>query len=152
MVAALAVAVPQLAACGSQSSPGGGASPSATSVGLGGTSWRATGVYNGSGAVQPVTATPRVTAVFGATGVLSGSGGCNAYSASYTVTCAGRMVIGPVAITQMACDEVTMTTEAQYTAALGRVATYAVHGDGLTLRDSTGGVQVTFSKVVGQHS
>jgi heat shock protein HslJ len=47
--------------------------------------------------------------------------------------------------TKQACADDAMTLEDQYVAALGQVATYELSGDRLTLRDSNGSTQVTYS-------
>jgi heat shock protein HslJ len=118
------------------------AAPSDT---LSGTSWTATGVNNGKGAVQSVAAGTSITAAFGADGQLSGSGGCNQYTATYT-SADGTIVIGPVAGTRMACDPAVSEQETAYFAALDAAATYSVRGGELELRDASGAIQVTYQK------
>jgi heat shock protein HslJ len=48
---------------------------------------------------------------FGAEGALTGRGGCNRFSGAYAID-AGRLTIGPVAATRMACPEPAMSAEA----------------------------------------
>lgn len=115
---------------------------------LAGTSWRATGINNGTGGMQTTADTGRVTAVFGADGMLSGNGGCNSYSAPWATSGDAGLALGPISSTTMACAA--MTTEAQYFAALRAVTSYRIEGDGLTLRDATGAAQVTYTRVRGQ--
>ncbi|MCU0506082.1 MAG: META domain-containing protein [Chloroflexi bacterium] len=112
---------------------------------LSGTSWTATGVNNGQGAVQSVAAGTSITASFGTDGQLSGSGGCNQYTATYT-SADGTVVIGPVAGTRMACDPAVSDQETAYFAALDAAATYAISGGKLELRDASGAIQVTYAK------
>lgn len=114
--------------------------------GLAGTSWHATGINNGKGAVVATADTEKVTAVFSADGQLSGSGGCNTYGATYATSGSNQIAIGPVAATAMAClDEGVMQTEQEYFAALGKVTTYDRKANQLTLKDATGATQVTFA-------
>jgi heat shock protein HslJ len=112
---------------------------------LSGTSWTATGVNNGKGAVESVAAGTTITASFGTDGQLSGSGGCNQYSATFT-SADGTIVIGPIAGTRMACDPAVSDQETAYFAALDAAATYKVQGSTLELRDDTGAIQVSYTK------
>ena len=112
---------------------------------LSGTSWTATGVNNGTGAVASVAAGTTITASFGTDGQLSGSGGCNQYSATFT-SADGAIVIGPIAGTRMACDPVVSDQETAYFAALDAATTYKVQGSTLELRDDSGALQVTYTK------
>ena len=107
--------------------------------------WTATGVNNGKGAVQTTTLTEQITAVFGPNGGLAGSGGCNDYNATYTVS-GDALTLGPVAATKKACADDVMTEENAYFAALGNVATFDIRGTTLTLRDSGGAAQVTYTR------
>lgn len=111
---------------------------------LEGTSWTATGVNNGQGAVESNALTETVTADFGAGGALSGLSGCNNYNATYEVTDDGGITISAIATTRKACDDAAMTLETQYLAALEAAATYTITGDSLTLRDADGSMQATF--------
>jgi heat shock protein HslJ len=110
-----------------------------------GTSWTATGVNNGRGAVESTAAIEALTADFGGDGVLSGFAGCNTYNATYELSTDGGISITGVATTRKACEEEAMTLERQYVAALENAATYAVSGDTLTLRDSADAMQVTYT-------
>ena len=112
---------------------------------LSGTSWTATGVNNGKGAVESVAAGTTITASFGADGQLSGSGGCNQYSATFT-SADGTIVIGPIAGTRMACDPAVSDQETAYFAALDAATTYKVQGSTLELRDDSGALQVSYAK------
>ena len=107
--------------------------------------WTATGVNNGKGAVQSTTLTEQITAVFGPDGGLAGSGGCNDYNATYTVS-GDALTLGPVAATKKACADDVMTEENAYFTALGNVATFDIKGTTLTLRDSGGATQVTYTR------
>jgi heat shock protein HslJ len=109
-----------------------------------GTSWTATGVNNGTGGVESSAATESITAEFGSDGALSGFAGCNTYNATYELS-DGGISITKVSSTRMACEDAAMTLEGQYLTALEKAATYALSGDTLTLRDSSGATQVTYT-------
>jgi putative lipoprotein len=73
-----------------------------------------------------------ITATFGEDASIKGSAGCNTYSASYELD--GKwMTIGPVAITEMACDSAIMDREQEYLTALEDTAWYAIQSDTLVL-------------------
>ena len=114
-------------------------------AGLPGTSWQATGINNGRDAVVSDASVSAATAEFAADGTLSGSGGCNTFTAPYRIEPVDGLSIGAIAATKMACEPQVMTTEMAYFAALARVATYAIDGQTLTLRDKDGATQVTFA-------
>ena len=117
----------------------------ANSAGLEGTSWSATGVNNGNGGVQSTTLTETISLSFMAEGAVSGFSGCNQYTGSYVTSGTDGLTISDLAITRMACEADAMTLESQYTAALAKVATYAISGNTLTLRDADGATQATFA-------
>ena len=110
-----------------------------------GTSWTATGVNNGRDAVESTVATESLTADFGSDGELSGFAGCNTYNATYTLSGDDGITITAIATTRLACEDEAMTLESQYIAALEKAATYTISGETLTLRDSTGSTQVTYT-------
>lgn len=113
---------------------------------LAGSSWVATGINNGRGAVESNATTGKVTATFGEDGTLSGSGGCNSYTAGYTTVGSNGLKITPVASTMMACEGDVTATEQAYFKALEQVATYAFDGNTLTLRDLGGATMVTYAQ------
>ena len=78
-------------------------------------------------------------------GTLSGSAGCNNYTATYTVD-GDQISITPVATTMMMCAEPegVMEQEAEYIAALGTAATFAIEGDQLELRTADGALVASF--------
>ena len=116
----------------------------AGTAGLEGTSWTATGVNNGS-AVESNALTETVTATFGANGALSGFAGCNQYSATYATSGSDGLTITAITTTRAACDDAKSTLETHYITALGNVATYKISGTTLTLRDSGGAIQASFT-------
>jgi putative lipoprotein len=90
---------------------------------LTGPKWRLT--HLGSAADQSESG---ITATFGEDGGIKGSAGCNTYSATYELD--GKWItIGPVAITEMACDSAIMELEQEYLKALGETAWYAIESD-----------------------
>jgi heat shock protein HslJ len=72
-----------------------------------------------------------------------GTSGCNTYSGSYTVDGDG-LTFGPLASTQMACDQPLMDLESAYLAALGDVTGFSVTV-GKTLLLTGGGTDLSFS-------
>ncbi len=111
---------------------------------LAGTSWTATGINNGKGAVATTTATETVTAVFGSDGSISGNSGCNTYNGTYEASPPNRISITGVATTRKACAEDLMTLESQYLAALAATTTFGISGTTLKLGNSAGSTQVTY--------
>jgi heat shock protein HslJ len=90
---------------------------------------------------RPAPAEPAITLTF-ADGQISGSGGCNNYTGGFSLggDYISVMSIGPVASTQMACDDDIQSRENAYFAALqnvsqwsyvvGQLAMYYTSGDG----------------------
>ena len=70
-------------------------------------------------------------------GRLSGFAGCNNFSGSYRVE-NGRLVVGPVASTQMACPEPGASVERAFHQALTGTLQYAIDGNALALTSATG--------------
>lgn len=137
VVAATALLLPVLAACGSSSlgapssstSPGTpiGAQPSGGGP-LAGTSWVLTAGPLSSEDLD----TSGITLEFADT-ELSGSSGVNRYTGGYTSTTDGSLQIGTLASTAMAGDEAAMALEQDYLAALQSIFGYTIAGDTLTL-------------------
>lgn len=114
--------------------------------GLEGTTWRASGVNNGSGAVATSTLTEKLTATFAPNGQFSAFGGCNSLSGTYETSGTDGLTITNLVGTKISCGPETDALETQYTAALEAVTRYAIAGDKLTLRDSAGATQATFTR------
>jgi heat shock protein HslJ len=114
-------------------------------AGLEGTSWTATAVNNGNGGVEATALTATISAAFAPPDALSGFAGCNQYNAKYETSGTDALTISNVVTTKKACAEEAMTLESQYTAALAKVATYSISGVTLTLRDTDGATQATFT-------
>ena len=115
--------------------------------GLAGTAWDVTGYNNGKQAVVSLLNGTAITLNFGADKQVNGSSGCNNYSGGFEST-AATLKVGPLAATQKACTtpEGIMVQEQQYLTALQNSATYEVSGSTLTIRDSSGAMQVTATK------
>jgi heat shock protein HslJ len=111
---------------------------------LAGSSWTATGVNNGKGAVATSTITSTVTADFGTDGTISGNSGCNTYNGKYEVSGSDHISITGVATTRKACAEDPTTLESQYLAALAATTNFTLSGTTLKLLDSSGSTQVTY--------
>jgi heat shock protein HslJ len=110
------------------------ASFAAQSQSLAGTSWRATGINNGKGAVASLVADSKVTMNFAADGKVSGSAGCNNYTASYQAD-GGKLRFTPAAATRRMCGAPgVMEQERAFLKALESVATMRMEADRLELR------------------
>jgi heat shock protein HslJ len=108
-----------------------------------GTAW--TGLlYNDGNALVGAMPDAAFTATFADDGTVSGSSGCNTFSGSYTVD-GDSMSFGPLAATQMACAEDVMTQEAGVLGALGRVTSFTIQGNELTLLGEDGSVQLSYA-------
>ncbi len=117
---------------------------SAEAPALAKTRWVATTINNGTGGAASVVAGSTVTAVFAEDGTVAGSGGCNNFNGTYT-TDGSALDFGPLMSTKKACaDEAISKQEANYFAALDKVASFAFAGDHLQLRDADGSLQVEY--------
>jgi heat shock protein HslJ len=106
---------------------------------LAGTSWRATGINNGKGAVASTVSGSTVTLRFGTDGTASGSAGCNNFTVPYAAKDGSLRFTGPTALTRKMCpQEGVMEQEQAFLAALESVATARVEGDRLELRTADG--------------
>ncbi|MCA9874143.1 MAG: transporter substrate-binding domain-containing protein, partial [Anaerolineales bacterium] len=83
--------------------------PTATRSPLAGVNW----VLANMNANQVVPPGLQITAVFDETGQVNGSSGCNTYNGSYTAN-GNNLSIGPLATTNIQCDETTMQIEQQF--------------------------------------
>ena len=106
---------------------------------LAGSYWEVSGYNNGKGGFTSLLAGSQVSAVFNEDGSLTGSAGCNTYSAAYQLD-GNKITIGPAATTRMFCGEPAgvMEQETAYLQALGKVTSYQIQGDVLTLLDAEG--------------
>jgi heat shock protein HslJ len=109
------------------------------------TSWILIHYAGSDGSARSVLPNVEVTAVFRA-GRLSGSSGCNNYTGAYQVTGSSISLSG-IAGTRRFCASPPgiMEQEADYLEALGRVAQFDVTTDALDLRDSLGGILLSYA-------
>ena len=77
-------------------------------------------------------------------GRVSGNDGCNAFSGSYQRN-GSKLVLGPLAGTQMACGGAAGEVANKVTAALGRVRAYEQSGDALHLKDAGGATLLSYT-------
>jgi len=106
---------------------------------LAGTSWQATGVNNGLGAVVSTASTEELTLAFGTDGTVTGYGGCSTFAGTYTAT---ADQIDLVALPDDGCES---AEQDQYLAALTAATTWLVDGNRLELRDDGGALQAGYT-------
>ena len=110
---------------------------------LEGRRWRLVSWRAADGSREAVPPDVEATALF-EDGAVTGRGGCNGLRASYELA-GGRLAIGPVASTMMACAEPAMRVESGYHAGLARVAAMRVTEDTLELLDDEGDIVLAFA-------
>lgn len=103
---------------------------------LEGTQWRLDTITAGTDAVSSVVANTEPALLLNG-GQASGDTGCNTFSGAYELDGAS-LTFGPLATTKMACSPDVMTQEAAILEAIGKVATWSVEEDRLTLADAEG--------------
>ena len=115
--------------------------------GLAGTAWQVLAYNNGREAVVSVLNGTDITALFDDSGQVTGNGGCNEYFASYQ-TSGNEIAIGAPGASRMACASPpgVMEQESEYLAALATAATFAVEGNKLEMRDSSGAIAVQMTR------
>lgn len=133
-IALLLALVAALAACGPDGEAAADGTP-APSAPLLGTKWVVTGLVDDRGTTA-VPAGVDAYLVF-ADDRLTGSGGCNRLSAPLTFPADGRVEVGPVITTKMACGDVKDATERSVLAVLRGGLTVTLAGD--TMRISGAG-------------
>jgi heat shock protein HslJ len=138
VLVALSVAF-AVAAC----SPSSSASPSAAAAGIEGT-WQWTASTEAVPASQSVVPDPEnYTLTFAADGTYTGKADCNQIAGTYT-TDGSKLTIVPGQSTLAFCGEASLDT--LYIAGLGKVATYAIAGDQLTMTFTDDAGTMTFTK------
>jgi heat shock protein HslJ len=126
-----------LVACGSDEggSGDGGAAQASTDPGeLVGPTWTLDQATRGALAEDADQLDPDVTLTFADDGTVSGSSACNTYGGPYEADGEGGISIGPLAATQMACDEAIMALEANYIQTLDQVSAFAIDEGRLILQ------------------
>jgi heat shock protein HslJ len=110
--------------------------------GLANTTWQVQSLY---GAQTPVPGSS-MTIFFSSANTTNGSGGCNQFNGPYTLN-GSSLVIGPLATTQMMCDQSLMTQEQMYFQALASVALYEISGNQLILKTGAGQEVLRYTRV-----
>ncbi len=109
--------------------------------------WTVTGYNTGTEAVTSVILDTEITLQFADDGSVAGNASCNQFSGGYTLgeDGADSIAIGPLAATQMACEEPdgVMDQESQFLTALEAASTWQFVGDRLELRNEDGALQVS---------
>lgn len=120
-------------------------------TGLAGTAWRIVAYNTGRQSVTSVGAGAAPTLEFGTAGGVRGSAGCNTYSGAWTEA-AGRVTIGPLRTTRMACSDPpdAMEREAAVLRALESAATARREGERLELRTASGAIAVSALEAPGR--
>jgi heat shock protein HslJ len=69
---------------------------------------------------------------------IRGSDGCNAYGGPYTTDTNGGISLGALSMTAVGCPGLVGSIASAYDTALGKIASYIVNGDSLTVFDASG--------------
>jgi heat shock protein HslJ len=118
-----------LVACGSDdggSGDGGAGQASTDPSELVGPTWTLDEATRGAMAENADQIDADVTLTFADDGTVSGSSACNTYSGSYEAGDDGSISLGPLASTQMACEEAIMALEANYLQTLDEASSFAI--------------------------
>jgi heat shock protein HslJ len=102
---------------------------------LEGTDWRADAIVV-DGALAPVPADIDVTLRLDG-GQADGTAACNHYGGGYSLT-GDALTFGPMAVTEMACEEPRMSLERAFLAALTATVSFRIDGGQLRLLDGAG--------------
>jgi putative lipoprotein len=88
---------------------------------------------------QPLAGPQRAEVTFDAQGRAYGTGGCNRFTGGVTVS-GSSLRFGPMAQTNMACEDAAMAQEARFHAALAMVRAWRIEAGVLALLDEAGAV------------
>lgn len=113
---------------------------------LAGTSWRATGINNGKGAVASIALGSQVTMVFGTDGRVSGFAGCNNYNAGYEADESQLKFTQAASTRKMCASEDVMRQEQAFLEALETVSTMRFEGRRLDLRRADGALAIALMR------
>jgi heat shock protein HslJ len=137
LVLAGAVLSVTLVACGSDdggSGDGGAGQASTDPSELVGPTWTLDDATRGAIATDADQVDADVTLTFADDGTVSGSSACNTYSGPYEAGDDGSLTLGPLAATQMACEEAVMALEANYLQTLDQASSFAIDEGRLILQ------------------
>jgi heat shock protein HslJ len=93
---------------------------------------------------KPVIAGTTLTAAFSGDGRVSGSSGCNRYFGRAQGE-SGRLSVGPLGSTMMACAQDVMDQEMLYLASLQAATSFTIQGDELRLGPAAGQATLVFA-------
>lgn len=107
--------------------------------------WELESLDNGKQGIVSVQAGTQLSLELHEDGTLGGFDGCNRFMSGYTLE-QGKLAIGPLATTRMACRGPKGAQEqaAQFAAALATVVGYRIEGDNLTLLNDRGRTAASF--------
>ena len=110
-----------------------------------GTNWTLESFHT-SDAVSSVISGTTITAVFREDGRVSGSAGCNTYFAGYSRS-GSSLSIGTIGTTRMHCGAPgVMQQEDSYLALLGKVTTFTIEGERMSVSDAGGATLLSYTK------
>jgi heat shock protein HslJ len=113
---------------------------------LAGTTWTATGINNGRGALEGTSTTEQASISFRADGTVAVSGGCNTTTLPVTITPPEGIEVGDTGTsTEIGCPPELQAQDEQLVAAMQASTIYTLSGTSLTLRDDQGAMQATFT-------
>jgi len=118
-----------LVACGSDdgdSGDGGTGQASTDPSELVGVTWTLDEATRGALAQDADEVDAEITLEFTDDGTVSGGSACNTFSGPYEADAEGSLTLGPLASTQMACDDAVMALEANYLQTLDQVSAFAI--------------------------
>lgn len=133
-----------VAGCGGPGAEDGATSPTTTrAADLPGSSWSLAFFEEDADAAPPADGV-ELTVEFSAEGRIGGSDGCNRYNGSYEASDDGRLTVGALASTMMACADPVMPQAARFTGLLADATGFEIE-DGQLLRVRTrSGISLLF--------
>jgi len=140
IVFAMLVAVGLLAGCATEEKPSGFVRGD-----LPGTAWRMVSLDDEHGTMQTFDYA-EITLGFDDQGRVAGSGGCNRYFGAIATSADGKLSIGPLGSTQMACEDVPSDREFRFLRALESCDIATGTEGHLELLSSDGTVRVVFEQ------
>jgi heat shock protein HslJ len=110
-----------------------------------GTNWTLESFHTAD-AVSSVISGTTITAVFYEDGRVSGTAGCNTYFARYNLS-GSSLSIGTIGTTKMHCGAPgVMQQENTYLALLGKVTTFTIEGERMSVSDAGGATLLSYTK------
>ena len=110
-----------------------------------GTNWTLESFHTAD-AVSSVISGTTITAVFHEDGRVTGTAGCNLYFSRYNLS-GSSLLIGTIGTTKMHCGAPgVMEQESTYLALLGKVTTFTIEGERMSVSDAGGATLLSFVK------